>query len=198
MKRKSRIRTFLRQPRKFLRLALAKKVIIGSSKISYPGWVSTEIGFLDMTDSGDFECYWKPNSRSSFLAEHVLEHLTAEEARRACANCFKFLSRRGRLRIAVPDGFHPNRSYIELVSPGGTGVGAYDHKKLYNYKDLCSILEDTGFSIELLEYWDENGHFHFQDWDSKDGHISRSKRYDERNRSGRLEYTSLIVDAIKP
>ena len=195
---RNRIRTLLRQPRKFIQLASAKKIIIGSSKISYPGWVSTEKGFLDVTDRGDFECYWKPGSRAAFLAEHVLEHLNADGAKTACANCFKFLKHGGRMRIAVPDGFHPEPAYIELVKPGGTGVGAYDHRILYDYKSLRNILEEIGFSVELLEYWDESGCFHFREWDSKDGHISRSKRYDERNKEGELKYTSLIIDAIKP
>jgi predicted SAM-dependent methyltransferase len=159
--------------------------------------VSTEKGFLDVTDRGDFECYWRPGSRTAFLAEHVLEHLNADGAWKTCANCFKFLKHGGWLRVAVPDGFHPEPSYIELVKPGGTGIGAYDHKILYNYKSLRSILEEIGFSVELLEYWDENGQFHFRQWDSKDGHVSRSKRYDERNKDGALKYTSLIIDAIK-
>jgi len=44
------------------------------------------------------------------------------------------------LRVAVPDGFHPNPGYIERVKPGGTGPGAGDHKILYTYRTLSAIL----------------------------------------------------------
>lgn len=191
-------RLFLRQPRKFIKLALAKKIVIGSSKICYPGWVSTERGLLDVTDRNDFVRYWKPNSRVAFLAEHVFEHLTEDEARAGYVNCFEFLKRGGWLRMAVPDGFYPDSSYIELVKPGGTGIGAYDHKILYDYRSLKRVLDKAGFAVTLLEYWDEDGHFHSHVWDSKDGHIARSMRYDKRNQSGALKYTSLIIDAVKP
>jgi predicted SAM-dependent methyltransferase len=133
-----------------------------------------------------------------FLAEHVWEHLGSRQAIIANANCFEFLRPGGRLRIAVPDGFHPDPAYIEYVRPGGTGAGADDHKVLYNYKLISEELKNVGFEFRLLEYWDENGQFHFQEWSSEDGHISRSKRYDPRNQDGSLTYTSLIVDAIKP
>ncbi len=103
-----------------------------------------------------------------------------------------------RLRIAVPDGFHPDLNYIEYVKPGGTGFGSDDHKVLYNYESLTNILEKAGFQIKLLEYWDEKGEFHFQDWLSADGYVERSRLYDPRNQDGTLSYTSLIIDAIKP
>jgi predicted SAM-dependent methyltransferase len=83
------------------------------------------------------------------------------------------------------------------VLPGGVGPGANDHKAIYDYELLQKTLEETGFEVVLLEYWDKKGVFHFQEWNSKDGHISRSKRYDFRNKNGLLNYTSLIVDAIK-
>ena len=104
----------------------------------------------------------------------------------------------GTLRIAVPDGYHPDKDYIDWVKVGGNGFGADDHKILYNYYIMKTKLEKVGFKVELLEYWDENGVFHFTDWSSEAGFIRRSKNNDERNQSGKLKYTSLIVDAIKP
>jgi predicted SAM-dependent methyltransferase len=101
------------------------------------------------------------------------------------------------LRIAVPDGYNPNPHYIDYVRPGGTGAGADDHKILYNYVTLKSSLEGAGFEVQLLEYWDEKGEFHFINWTDEAGHIMRSRRYDKRNQEGNLNYTSLIVDAVK-
>jgi predicted SAM-dependent methyltransferase len=162
------------------------------------GWVLTDKDILNITQRDSFAKYWKPNTRSIFLAEHVWEHLTLEESSQAIKNCFEFLRPKGgRLRIAVPDGFHPNSDYIEHVRPGGTGAGAEDHKILYNYLSLSSSLEEAGFQTKLLEYWNEKGEFNFQEWSLEDGHIFRSKRYDKRNQDGSLNYTSLIIDAIK-
>jgi predicted SAM-dependent methyltransferase len=131
------------------------------------------------------------------LAEHVWEHLSETESKKALTECYRYLKPSGMLRIAVPDGYHPDPSYIEYVRPGGKGVGSEDHKILCNYKLLTEKLKYSGFCVELLEYWDENGQFHFNDWAPEDGHVLRSKRFDPRNRNGALVYTSLIADAIK-
>jgi predicted SAM-dependent methyltransferase len=183
---------------KTVSLKYSKKIVIGSAGISSPGWLATDQDTLDVVDRESFLRYWKPNSLEAFMAEHVWEHLTEKEAVQANANCYEFLRLGGRLRIAVPDGFHPDPAFIEYVRPGGTGPGADDHKVLYNYQSLRAQLEKTGFIVSLLEYWDEDGEFHFKEWSSDDGHIHRSRRYDPRNQDGSLTYTSLIVDAVKP
>ena len=183
---------------KRLRFHFAQKIILGSAGILFPGWLTTDKSSLDILKYDDFQYYWQPNSRSKFLAEHVWEHFDENEVRQANDNCFEFLQSGGKLRLAVPDGFHPDPEYLEKVRPGGTGEGAEDHKILYNYQSLTDLLEDSGFRINLLEYWDESGQFHFQEWSSEEGHIRRSMHYDSRNQNGSLTYTSLIVDAIKP
>ena len=74
---------------------------------------------------------------------------------------------------------------------------ADDHKILYNYKTMTLRLEEAGFKVILLEYWDENGLFHFVDWSDESGHIIRSKRYDVRNKDGKLnlsEWTLIKFD----
>lgn len=176
----------------------AQKIVIGAGGISAPGWFATDTDTLDVVDRANFLRYWEPNSIEAFVSEHVWEHLTESEAMQATANCYEFLRPGGHLRIAVPDGFHPEPSYIEYVRPGGTGIGAYDHKVLYTYQSVRHLLETAGFLVCFLEYWDEHGNFHFREWSSEGGHIRRSKQYDPRNQNGSLTYTSLIVDAIKP
>jgi len=113
------------------------------------------------------------------------------------SNIFTFLKTGGNLRIAVPDGFNPNKEYIESVKPGGIGVGAIDHKFLYTYRDLPAILEGFGYYINLLEFYDELGKFHLNPWNKENGIITRSAINDQRNKNGSLNYTSLIIDAIK-
>jgi predicted SAM-dependent methyltransferase len=61
---------------------------------------------------------------------------------------------------------------------------------------LSKIFIDKGFKVKVIEYFDENGIFHYQDWNSEDGFISRSKYNDKRNVNGKISYSSTIVDAI--
>jgi len=182
----------------YFELKRATKVIIGAGGKSYDGWVSTDIQNLNITKRSDFEKYWNSDTIEAFLAEHVWEHLTEEEGKVAFNNCYDFLKTGGYLRLAVPDGYNPNPDYIKHVKPRGTGAAAEDHKILYNYHLLSDLLSQVGFKVDMLEYWDEKGQFHFNDWDILDGFIKRSKDHDERNSEGSLNYSSLIVDAVKP
>lgn len=179
------------------RFSRARKICIGAGGITNPDWLPTERSSLDVTHRMDFVRYWSPGSRLAFMAEHVWEHLDESERQSANANCFEFLRRKGWLRIAVPDGYFPDPDYVEHVRPGGRGAGADDHKVLFNYKTLIDELAVPGFCVNVLEYWDEFGNFHFHDWSREDGYIRRSSRYDPRNDIGKLIYTSLIVDALK-
>ena len=56
----------------------------------------------------------------------------------------------------------------------------------------------AGFEVDLLEYCDEEGRFHYNQWDAMGGPIYRSLLMDHRNRDGRIGFVSLIVDARKP
>lgn len=173
------------------------QLIIGAGSTDYPGWLSTDIRQLNILKEKDWHCF-KGKMITNILAEHVWEHLSLKDARIANLHCYKYLADKGKLRIAVPDGFFPDSDYIDYVKPGGTGAGADDHKVLYNYKLMQAELEKAGFKVELLEYWDEEGVFHFNPWEVEEGGmVGRSKRFDERNAAGQLNYTSLIVDAIK-
>ncbi|MDY2719998.1 MAG: hypothetical protein SOV46_04255 [Candidatus Faecousia sp.] len=51
--------------------------------------------------------------------------------------------------------------------------------------------------MELLEWCDEEGRFHYKYWNQTDGKIGRSLRYDTRNFDGKLGMVSLIIDAKK-
>jgi predicted SAM-dependent methyltransferase len=181
-----------------VRLPAAERIIIGAGRSSYPAWYATNVDTLDVTRRDDFVRYWEPGSREAFLAEHVWEHLTESQAARANANCYEFLRAGGWLRIAVPDGLHPDPGYRGAVAVGGHGCGADDHKVLYDYRLLREMLQRAGFHVVVLEYWDEHGEFHHVPWSSKAGHVRRSRDGDRRNQDGVIRYTSLIVDALKP
>ncbi len=174
------------------------KIIVGASATKQEGWISTEYPLLDLTDAHSFAALFDPGSVSNFLAEHVCEHLSLEDGAKACRYCFVYLRQGGLLRIAVPEGLHPDPDYIAQVRPGGYGAGADDHKVLYDYRTLSALLENAGYKVRLLEWFDEQGKFHHVDWDVEEGFVERSTRFDQRNRVNPTAYTSLIIDAVKP
>lgn len=191
-------RLFRRREAPTAELTAAKRIVVGAGRSAYPGWHSSDIETLDLLRRKDFARLWSPGTREAFLAEHVFEHLTLAQAQRAAAHCFEFLRPGGRLRLAVPDGRHPDPQYREYVRPGGTGPGADDHKILHTSHTLEALLAGAGFKVALLEYWDEAGHFHACEWSPDDGPILRSRLTDPRNQDGVLRYTSLIADGLKP
>jgi predicted SAM-dependent methyltransferase len=180
------------------RIRRAKKIVLGSPSMDMPGWLITDREVIDVTVREDFAHYWRAGTRRVFFAEHVWEHLQEQEVAKANANCFEYLKPGGRLRLAVPDGFHPDPSYIANVRPGGLGAGAEDHRVLYTYRSLAASLSAVGFDVRFLEYWDEKGCFHYWEWSDKAGRVNRSSRHDHRNQVTPLSYTSLIIDAVKP
>jgi predicted SAM-dependent methyltransferase len=177
---------------------LEVRIVIGAGGTVYEGFVSTDYPQLDICSEVSFNKYLSQQTVRNFVAEHVWEHLSLEDGAKAVSNCFVFLKQGGILRIAVPDGFHPDADYIAYVSPGGYGPGSDDHKVLYNYRTLSALLENAGYKVKLLEWFDEQGKFHHVDWDTKEGFVERSTRFDQRNRANPTAYTSLIIDAIKP
>ncbi len=128
------------------------------------------------------------------VAEHVWEHLDQEEGLIAACTCYRFLIPGKHIRIAVPDALKPDPEYHELCKVGGRD----GHKFFYDYMSLTSLFQSAGFEVRPLEYWDEIGEFHQSDWDSADGHIGRSLKFDPRNKHNKYAYTSLMVDAVKP
>jgi len=173
------------------------KIILGSGGLCQAGWITTDIDMLNVLRHDDWQYCFRTGSIDALLAEHVWEHLTPEDGLIAARNCYKYLKPGGYFRVAVPDGFHTSADYIEHVQPAGTGSGAEDHKILYNFISLSQIFNQAGFNIDLLEYFDDYGIFHYKEWSPQDGMIYRSKRFDERNINGLLNYTSLILDAKK-
>ena len=129
------------------------------------------------------------------LAEHVIKHWTVEDFRLFLRVVRPFLARRGRIRIAVPDGYHHDPGYLEWVRPGGTGVGADDHKIRCNYVSISRVLSEERYSYNLLKYFDQAGNFHHSQRNVTDGPVTRSADFDPRNKESPLSYRILIVNA---
>jgi predicted SAM-dependent methyltransferase len=176
------------------------KIVIGAGEyINNPGWVHTQEEELNLLDETTWSKKFDSNTITAILAEHVWEHLTFEEGVDAAKNCHKYLRPSGYVRCAVPDGYFPDKEYQNIVKIGGPGPKdhpAASHKIVHNYHTLTKLFEAAGFQVNLLEYCDEEGNFHFKEWNPEDGVIFRSKKFDPRNRE-QMRAPSLILDAIK-
>lgn len=177
------------------------KIVIGAGATSFDGWISTQEEELNLLNRADFERLFSAERPSAFLAEHVWEHMTLEEGEAAARNCFDYLEEGGYLRAAVPDRNFRSEWYQNMVKPGGTGDPnhpAFSHKLVYDYRTFAEVFTRAGFEVELLEYCDESGLFHYRYWNEADGRIGRSLRFDTRNADGKLGMVSIILDAKKP
>ena len=170
-----------------------RKIVIGSSGTRVPGWTPTDRELIDLLDDATWRRFFAPGTLDAILAEHVWEHLSAEEGQRAAVTCCRYLKPGGFLRVAVPDGLHPDPAYIRAVKPP-----ADEHRMLYTYASLRDLFAGAGFEVRLYEYFDEQGRFQFNEWNAEDGMIRRSKRFDPRNAGDRTGYTSIVLDAVKP
>jgi len=173
------------------------KVIIGAEKEASADWMATTTNELDPIDIKSFYTFFKkPSSVDAFLLEHILEHYTLEEGKIIANNLYEFLKVGGYARVAVPDiNFH-NKAYYERAKVGGPGP-ASTHKVFFDYKTLTSLFEEAGFKVDLLEYCDEKGRFHFNDWKKEDGMVERSYRYSFENKKDSINMLSIIIDAYK-
>jgi predicted SAM-dependent methyltransferase len=167
------------------------RLIVGAGPYTQEGWLSLQQHELDITRSEDWQHYLS-HRITHIVAEHVLEHIPVEKTYNAVKMMFNALAPGGRVRIAVPDGRHPDPAYQEHVAPPVNG-----HTFLWDFESLSRIMLLAGFRVELIEWWDSDG-FNSKPWDAADGMIHRSFEHDERNKDGKPNYTSLIIDGIKP
>lgn len=176
------------------------KIVVGSAERADPEWIPTEQEYLDLLKPSDWERFFQPGSVDAILAEHVWEHLTAEQGREAAETCYRYLKPGAYLRLAVPDGLNPDPQYQSWVCVGGASPGQIEngHQVLYTYLSVREMLENSGFRVQLYEYYDESGIFHCVDFDVSKGKIWRSRRFDHRNQSGALGFASIVLDAVRP
>ena len=181
------------------------KIVLGAGGLYEPGWIPTSYETINVSNEADWARFFSPDSIDLLMAEHMWEHLATEHSLKALRICYKYLKHGGKIRIAVPDGFHPNPLYIKGVDVEKDAEGINHpetHKVLYNYKTLQKELQDAGFRTNLLEYFDEQHQFHRTDWDKDEGLIYRSERFKFRRSDVSIlnlpDYTSLIIDGVKP
>ena len=177
------------------------RIALGAGDQRWPGWLPAQREDLDLLRREGWVALLGARRIDALLCEHVWEHLTPAEGAAAAALCYAFLRPGGYLRVAVPDANFPDGDYQRTVQVGGPGPRdhpAADHKVVYDYRRFGALFAAVGFEVELLEWCDETGRFHFTYWDPADGPIYRSLRADHRNRDGKLGNVSLVLDARKP
>ena len=178
------------------------RIIVGAAETWQKGWYSTNEQWLDITRGEDWDrVFVRKRCITHIVAEHVFEHLTWDEARAALANINRYLKDGGRIRIAVPDGYHPDPIYLEHVGINGIGDDAADHKQLLNVDTLIRLVEDAGLKAFHLEGYDRHGKLVRKPWKASDGYIRRSRANGELSKNNRWDFpdadTSLIVDGEK-
>lgn len=179
------------------------RIIVGAAETSQPGWYSTNEQWLDITQEADWRrIFGERQQLSHVVAEHVFEHLTQEESLAALKYIHARMIPGGRVRIAVPDGNHPNPEYLRHVGIDGIGADAADHKQLLTVKTLSDFFENTGFFPQHVEGYTRAGNLVETKYSVEDGFILRSRA----NKSPKItapgwdfpdSRTSLIVDGIK-
>lgn len=177
------------------------RIILGAGEQSYEGWIATQREELDLLRRQDWEESFGSRRIDALLCEHVWEHLTEPQGRAAASHCYEFLKPGGYLRCAVPDAHFPDATYQSVVQVGGPGPAdhpAAAHQVLYDHHSFVRVFADAGFEVDLLEYCDDRGRFHYNQWSVADGPIYRSLLLDHRNSEGRIGFVSLILDARKP
>lgn len=171
------------------------KLNIGSSVIHYDGWVSLDLPFFNLTREDLWLYFFGETVIDNILMEHVLEHLSYKEVKLSLSLAWKYMHKDGIIRIAVPDRNHPNPRYIEYSKPGGSGLGADDHKSFWSYSDFEELATELNYDINFIEYYDEKGELHCHELRDELGIIRRSFR---KIKDHEIEgYSSLIFDLKK-
>jgi predicted SAM-dependent methyltransferase len=178
------------------------KLIVGAAETYQPGWYSTNEQWLDITNRSDWNKVFQGKRLiTHVVAEHVFEHLTYDECRQALSNMSAHMMEYARIRIAVPDGYHPDPTYQANVGVGGTGADAVDHKQFLNVDVLSTLLRESGFEPEIIEGYDRKCRLVTTPYSTDDGFIGRSRSNPNSGPTSGWDFidsnTSLIVDGIK-
>lgn len=178
------------------------KIIIGAAETYRHGWYPTNEQWLDITKYSDWKAVFNGKKiLTHVVAEHVFEHLTLDESKKALNCIYEYLTEQGRIRIAVPDGYNPDPTYIKHVGINGIGDDADDHKQLLNVDTLMALLQDAGFKPAHIEGYDHKGQLVQKSYSVEDGFIMRSRANPTNVKNNPWNFpdsnTSLIVDGIK-
>jgi len=166
-------------------------IILGAGSTIYPEWIPTDLPHFNILKPNNWQYFFSAVPIDHLLAEHVLEHLTVEEVKQVIMFSSKYLNPGGCFRIAVPDGYHPDPAYTQLIAPPADG-----HLSIWNIDSLQKILIENGFHTNPLEYYTADGKFMTKDFDFVNGAVTRSKTKGFKS-AVNADYSSLIIDSYK-
>jgi len=185
-------------------LLFGKKVnlVLGAALTSQPRWISTNEQWFDISNKFHWYRLFKNKRKlNKALAEHVFEHLSKEEMSCAINLIYSHLTKNGTLRIAVPDGNHPDPTYRKHTGINGIGADASDHKQFITFEYLKNQLESAGFKCILREGYTNQGELVSKPLPNELGIIMRSRKNISPIKQDGWDFidsnSSLIVDAFK-
>jgi len=164
-RRRKKLRAFSDQP---LRLH------VGCGPVLMNDWVNLDIDshpdiFVDLTRGLPF----RDGSVSLVFSEHVIEHLSLEEASYCMKEFARVVAKDGTVRIATPDldyvisKYHGDWKDQKWLSTDGqdihtraqmlnAGFYRWGHKFIYNEEELRLLLLSAGFATVTRRTWGES------------------------------------------
>jgi predicted SAM-dependent methyltransferase len=157
------------------------RVNIGCGPNALPGWIN-----LDAARADGIDVLWDlrhglpfpSESCTAIFGEHVIEHITKEDAEKLLRDCHRVLQKGGVVRISTPDAGRFLRSYagdgeflrhpnfIEPVAAPldriNTIMRAYGHLWLYDAETLTSLFQRAGFSDIIQQEFGCSRHLRMQ------------------------------------
>lgn len=157
---------------------------LGAGNNPINGWINADIDskywsvmYLNATKKFPF----RKNTFDYIISEHLLEHLSIEDAKKMLKECFRILKKGGKIRISTPDIkfiislYNKNKNnsyYIKKITNRflkdiyGTDYRPlfiinnafynWEHKFLYDEEFLREILKKTGFNDVKRELYGES------------------------------------------
>ena len=161
------------------RLRGQSRLHLGCGSHLLPGWANIDAG--DGTIPGvirlDLLSAWPVAAASAdfIFTEHVIEHLTAEEARRLLAECRRALRTAGVMRISTPDLRAIAQTYLDgavtdWLDPAVDWMPStpaamindlmreWGHRFVYDFDALEALLREAGARDVQRCAWRESAH----------------------------------------
>lgn len=175
------------------------KIILGAGYHSQTSgeWVNTDLPQFDVTNESHWKYLFENIKIDNLFAEHVFEHLTLQQNKIAINLIYQYLKPGGVFRFVVPDGYNPDKNYIDYVKPNGTGPGCNDHKLLWNIDLMLETFSNSGFMVISKENYSKEGILFSSELNKANGEVIRTVTNPDRQNWELKNYSSLIIDFVK-
>lgn len=192
------------------------KLQIGAQSNSMNGWLnvdvlpkSHDVVYMDAAKPFPFQS----NTFDYIYSEHMIEHISFQEAKIMMAECFRALKRNGRIRISTPDlafliNLYQNEKsetereyikfsterYLKNQTPSedvyviNNFFRDWGHQFIHDYKSLSTLLIDAGFVKG--KKWNV--------MESDDANLRNLEQHGKEISDSFNKLESIIVEAVKP